>query len=79
MINSSIDSDDGIYSKVDSLVDINNILVTSNNVTLKKVNGKRYGFDKIYMGKELIEAKVYQIIDQFNERKMDLQSFIQYS
>ena len=31
------------------------------------------------MGKELIEAKVYQIIDQFNERKMHLQSFIQYS
>ena len=29
----------------------------------------------MYMGKELTEHELYQIIDQFNERK----SFIQYS
>ena len=26
---------------------------------------KPYGFDKMYMDKELIEDKIYQIIDQF--------------
>ena len=28
------------------------------------------GFEKIYMGEDLIEGKLYQIIDQFNERKI---------
>ena len=45
------------------------------NINLRKVNLKPYGFDKMYMGKELTEHELYQIIDQFNERK----SFIQYS
>ena len=31
------------------------------------------------MDKMLREDKLYQIIDQFNERKINLQSFIQYS
>ena len=31
------------------------------------------------MDKELIEDKLYQIIDQFNEKKLHLGSFIQYS
>ena len=30
------------------------------------------------MDKALIEDKLFQIIDQFNERKLHLQSFIQY-
>ena len=30
------------------------------------------------MDKALIEDKLCQIIDQFNERKLHLQSFIQY-
>ena len=45
------------------------------NINLRKVNLKPYGFDKMYMGKELTEHELYQIIDQFNERKI----FIQYS
>ena len=42
------------------------IITASNNITLRKVNVKPYGFDKMYMDKELIEDKLYQIIDQFN-------------
>ena len=32
----------------------------------------------MYMDKELIEDKLYKMIDQFNEKKINLQSFIQY-
>ena len=65
-----IDSDGNMYLTVDSLIEISNITTGSNNITLRKVNAKSYGLDKIYMDKDLIEDKLYQIIDQFNERKI---------
>ena len=65
-----IDSDGDMYLTVDSLIEVNNIITGSNNINLGKVNIKPYGFDKIYMGKELIEDVLYEIIDQFNERKI---------
>ena len=40
-----------MYLTVNSLIEINNIITASNNITLKKVNGKPYGFDKMYMDK----------------------------
>ena len=57
------DSDGGMYLTVDSLTG-------SNNISLRKVNVKQYGFDKMYMDKDLKEDKLYQIIDQFDERKL---------
>ena len=54
---------------VDSLIEINNIISGSNNITFGKVNVKPYGFNKMYMDEELIEDKLYQIIDQFNTLK----------
>ena len=36
---------------------------------------KPYGFDKMYMDKELIEDKIYQIIDQFIKRKITSTKF----
>ena len=59
-----------MYLTVDSLIEINNIIIGSNNITLRKVNAKSYGLDEMYMDKELIEDKLYQIIDQFNGRKI---------
>ena len=58
------------YLTVDSLIKRNNIIIGSNNITLRKVNVKPYGCDKMYTDKELIENKLYQIIDQFSERKI---------
>ena len=52
------------------MIEINSIIASSNNVTLRKVNVKPYGFDKMYMDKELIEDKINKITDQFNERKI---------
>ena len=59
-----------MYLTVDSLIEINNIITGSNNITFRKVNVKPYRFDKIYMDRELMQDKLYQIIDQFNERKV---------
>ena len=64
-----------MYLTVDSLIEINNIIAGLNNTTLRKVNLKPYGFDKMCMNKELIEDKLYQIIDQFNERKLTSTKF----
>ena len=54
---------------VDSLIDKNNIITGLNNIYLRKVNAKPYGSDKTHMVKVIIENKLYQIIDQFIERK----------
>ena len=60
---------------VDSLIEINNILTGSNNITLRNANVKPYEVDKMYMDKELIEDKLYQIIDKFSERKVTTTKF----
>ena len=73
--NSSIDSDGGMYLTVDFLIGIINIITGSNNVTSRKVNVKPYGFDKMCIVRELIEDKLYQIIDQLNERKVPSTKF----
>ena len=41
---------------VESLVKTNNKITGSNNITLRKGNIKLYGFDKVSIYKELIEA-----------------------
>ena len=70
-----IDTNGSMYLTVDSLMEINNIITGSNNIALRKVIVKRYGFDKMYMDKELIRDKPYQIIDQFNERQITSTKF----
>ena len=60
---------------VDSWIDINNIIAGSNNITKRKFNVKPYGYDKIYVDKDLIEDKLHQLIHQFNERKIDYRDF----
>ena len=66
--NNLIDYDNTMHLTVNSLIDTSNIITGSNNITLRKVNVKPYGCDKMYMGKDLIEDKLYQLIDQFTER-----------
>ena len=38
-----------MYLTVDPLIEINNIITGSNNITFRKVNVKPYGFDKTYL------------------------------
>ena len=55
--NNLIDSGNNMHMTVDSLIDINNLINSLNNVTLRKVNAKSSGCDKIYMDDNLIEDK----------------------
>ena len=55
----------------DSLVDINNIITGYNNLTLRNDNIKLYGYQKMYMDKDLIEDKLYELKYQFCERKIN--------
>ena len=57
------------------MIEINNIIAGSNNISLRKVNLKPYGSDKMYKDKELVQDKLYQIIDQFNKRKITSTKF----
>ena len=67
--NNLLGADNNMHLTVDSLVLTNNIITGSNNNTLRKVNAKSHGYDKLYMDKDLIQDKLYGLIDQFNERK----------
>ena len=58
--NNLFDFNNTIYLTVDSLVDINNIMTGSNNITLRKVHVKPYEYDKMYMDKDLIEDTLYE-------------------
>ena len=59
--NNLIDSDGNRYLTVNYLIEVKNIIVGSNNITFRKVNVKPYGFEKIYIEKDLIEDKFYRI------------------
>ena len=60
---------------VQSLIKINNIITGLNYITLRKVKVNLYEFKKLFMGKDLIEDNLYQIMDQVNERNITLINF----
>ena len=49
---------------------LNNITADSKNLFLRDVNVKPAGFDKMYLDKTIIEPALYQLVDEFNERKV---------
>ena len=57
--NNLIDSYVGMYLTIDYLIERNNIITGSDNITLRKISLKPYGFDKMQMDKELKEDKIY--------------------
>ena len=61
---SLIDFNGNIYLTIDSLIKTNSIITASNNTTLSKVNTTWYRFNKIYIDKDLIDDKLYQIINK---------------
>ena len=67
-----------MYLTFHLLTDVNNIITGLNSLTLRKVNVKPYGSDKMYIDKNLIEYKLYQLIGQFNERRLNHRVFNLY-
>ena len=61
-----------MYLTVDSFIDIKNIITGSNNVTSNKVNVKIWGYNKMYMDKDLMEDDLHELIDESNEKKKKL-------
>ena len=70
-----IDKNGKLFLTVDSLITLNNIITDSQNLFLREVNVKPAGFDKMYLDKTLIEPALYQLVDQFNERKLTRNQF----
>ena len=60
---------------VDSLISLNNIITDSQNLFLRDVNVKLAEFDKMYFDKSLIELALYQLVDEFNKRKVTHNQF----
>ena len=58
-----------MYLTVDSFIDIKNIITGSNNVTSNKVDVKIWGYNKMYMDKDLMEDDLHELIDESNEKK----------
>ena len=52
-----------VYLTVDSLIEMDDIMISSNNITLRKFNVNPHEFDKMYKDKKLIEDTFYQITD----------------
>ena len=69
--NNLVDSENNMFLTVDSLVDIKNITTCSNDIFLRKVNVKPCEYDKMCMDKDLIDNKLYQLTDHFDERKIN--------
>ena len=62
--------DSNVNLTVGSLIGTKNIITGASNITLRKVNAKSHGFDKVHIEKDLLEDRLYQITDQFNEKKI---------
>ena len=61
--NSLLDPDSNKYFTVESLIEINNIITGSSNITLRKFHVKQYVLDDIKMDKYLIEYSLLKIRD----------------
>ena len=58
------------------MIDNNSIIIGLNNFALRKVNVKPRGYDRKYMDTDVIEDKLYQLVDRFNERKLIIEIVI---
>ena len=52
--NNLINNDGGLYLTVNSLIEINSIITSVNDISLRKVNVEPHGFDKMCMDTQLV-------------------------
>ena len=64
------------YLTLDSLIRINNIIINSNNLHLRKVDVKPAGSEKKYMDVYLIEPALLGLVDSFNKGKIRCKAFV---
>ena len=69
------DKNGELFLTVNSLITLNNVITSSKNLFLRDLNVKPAGSDKMYLEKTLIEPALYQLVDEFNERKLTHDQF----
>ena len=75
-IKENLISEDGdLFLRVDSLITLNNMITSSNNLNLRTCEVKPAGYDKYYMHSTCIESALYSLVDRFNERKITARQF----
>ena len=70
-----INIDRDLFLTVDSLIRINNIIINSHNLHLRRHNVKPAGYNKQYMDASRIETELYSLIDKFNNTKTTSRTF----
>ena len=71
-----IDSAGDLFLTVDSLIRMNNLITRSKNTYVRTCNVKPAGFDRQYMEANKIEAALYGLVDDFNDRKITHRKFV---
>ena len=73
-----IDSAGDLFSTVDSLIRMNNLITGSQNTYVRtcNCNVKPAGFDRQYMEANKIESALYRLADDFNDRKITHRKFL---
>ena len=61
------------------LITLNNIITRSQHIGLRDINVKLTGYSKIYMDKSLIEAALYSLVDESNDRIISHKDFCRSS
>ena len=71
-----IDSAGDLFLTVDSLIRMNNLIIKSKNTYVGTCNVKPAGFDRQYIEANKIEAALYGLVDNFNNRKITHRKFV---
>ena len=64
-----------LFLSMDSLITLNNIITGSRYIVLRDINVKPVGYSKIYMDKSLVEAPLYSLVHQFDNRIISHKDF----
>lgn len=68
-------TENDLYLTLDSLIEINNIILNKHNQNLRQTQVKPLGYDFQYMHFSEIKTNLQYLIDKFNERKLSKIAF----
>ena len=69
-------SDNHLYLTLDSLIEINNLILNKHNQNLRQAQVKSLGYNFPYMHFSKINTNLQSLIDRFNDRQLTKTSFL---
>ena len=69
-------SDNDLYLTLDSLIEINNLIINKHNQNLRQTQVKPSGYNFQYMHFSKININLQSLIDQFNDRQLTKTAFV---